>query len=309
MGRWPETSAASLLKEAADDFYPESHEYVSYTGDSASALCAWIGTDPRIRADKPNAHKRCWQLRCTSSSDDPNQRDDDGDNGGYGRERLRVLMVHGATSMFALTKYVVEAFGWRELNKNYDPQPSKGTVPPGSHWTAERAVDGFDEDGTPALAAGIIGTPNAAYKAAGNGAPFFHEKKVKVYQVFRKRGDVLVYRCDDDREVTVRLDGVESKTQRYSHNAEYTPKCVGADGRTLPKQAWTELNGRYLQKKKQEEFIVAGVMTKEQLEDAAANTCKVPLFDNRGNSFPHPSNAGFDDVAEMHRVVALPYVD
>jgi len=231
-------------------------------------------------------------------------------------ERLRVLIVNGATTIFALTKFIAEAFGWRSAAKAYDPQPSKGTVPPGSHWTVERKVQvgGEEEEGEEEVAteetematmAGIIGAQKSVHKAAGRGAPFFHEKKIKVFQLFHNRGDVLVYRCDDNHLVTVILDGVERTPSYGNRNARFTPKCVGADTISLSKNAWTHLNNQFLGNRRDSTLLVLGPCTQRELEDAAANRYKIPLFDNRGNVLEGVPGS----IAEMQRLVALPFLD
>ena len=52
-------------------------------------------------------------------------------------------------------------------------------------------------------------------------------------------------------------------------------------------------------------MLMSSSLTEEEMDEVIANTYKGPLFDNRGNSLNQ--NYGFEEIAEMHRVVALPF--
>ena len=223
---------------------------------------------------------------------------------------LRVLVVNGAMTMFALTKAIAQAFGLTD--KPYNPQPSKGTLPPGSHWKLDMLDSDADKtiDFINSQMVGLIGNQKNVFKAAGKGAPFFDEKKIKVYQLFRKRGDTLVFRCTgcggEQKQVTVRLDGYEQSST--DKKAWRTPRCVGAD-RRITKPGWNFLNSQLLQNKQDRGFsyvLFCGNLTQAQQQDALNNRFKVPLFDNRGKAIGK-SSAGFEEIKELHRVVALPF--
>ena len=154
--------ASAMLKSAASNYKPTA-EYTSYDNSAAQSLLEHIESNIGIRRDAQDAHKREWQLRCVSEYSH-NQ-----------NEKLRVLVVNGAMTMFALTKAIDHVFGLTD--KEYNPQPSKGTLPPGSHWQ----LDMLDSDTDKAIdfinsqMAGLIGNQKNVYKAAGKGAPFFDE--------------------------------------------------------------------------------------------------------------------------------------
>ena len=169
-------------------------------------------------------------------------------------------------------------------DKRYNPQPSKGTLPPGSHCKLDRCDSDADKlfDFINSQMAGLIGNQKNVYSAAGKGAPFFNEKKIKVYHLFRKRGDTVTFCCgsgDQEREVSVCLDGYQQSPTHYK--ARYTPRCVGADS-YLSKYGWNILNMTLLQNRENKEwYLVDSSLTEEEREDIAHNEYKVPLFDNR----------------------------
>ena len=288
--------ASAMLKSAAKDYRPTSNEYTSYDNSAATSLLEHIESDIGIKRDAQDAHKREWQLRCTSEYNHGTPPHN---------EMLRILVVNGAMTMFALTKAIAETF--RLTDKPYNPQPSKGTLPPGSHWTIDRMDSDADKffDFINSQMAGLIGNQKNIYKAAGKGAPFFNEKKIKVYQLFRKRGDTLVFRCDDQKQVTVCLDGCD-QSPTYD-KARFTPRCVGADS-YLPKWGWNNLNATFLQNRQHQTgwCLISSSLTEEEREDVIHNGYKVPLFDNRGKAIGK-SSAGFEEIRELHRVVALPF--
>lgn len=270
----------SKLQAAAEGFLPpDDGTYKVFTQNGATMLEGWI--DRYYRVHESDAKKSSWQLRCI---------DEDGD-------RLRVLIVTGSTTMFAMAKYVAEAFGWRPMGKRYDPQPSKGVLPAGSHWTVERVDDRPHAEPNTKMT-GIIGSQKSIFKAAGKGAPFFHDKKVKVFQLMRRRGDTIVFRCDQGK-VTIRLDGYTMNEAFDQYH--YTPRCVGGD---LSKYMWTYLNERYLANKRNEVFLCSSSLTQEEREEVVDNAYKEPLFDNRGRRFN--KNVA---IEEMHRAVALPFAE
>lgn len=285
-----------VLTDATEGYSPSTkEEYADFTQDAALLLKNFIYNS---RFPESTCKKRCWQLRCIGESDDLED------------ERLRILIVNGATSFFALTKYIAEAFAWTPTTTSkgctgrfYHAQPSKGVVPAGSHWLVNRFDERYGTAPNKKMT-GIVGSKNAVFKAAGNGAPFFPEKRVKVFQLFTTRGDTMIYRSSEGgRKVTVRLDGVTCRDGR--DNPRYTPRCVGADSSSLPTRTWTDLNAKYLQNLRGEPMLMSSSLTEEEMDEVIANTYKGPLFDNRGNSLNQ--NYGFEEIAEMHRVVALPF--
>ena len=155
--------------------------------------------------------------------------------------------------------------------------------------------------------AGLIGSQKAVFKVARKGAPFFNEKRVKVFHLLRNRGDLITFHCEDsdkiygDRKLTVRLDGC---TRNGWGNPHYTPRCVGVDDWSLRKWEWSDLNADYLQKKPAEMMIVSSSSTQEEVAEAVANTYKIPLFDNKGKQFNDR-----EAIEEKQRVVALPFVE
>jgi len=291
--------ASSMLKVATKDYKPSSSEYTSYDNSAAASLMEHIDSNIGIKRDAQDANKREWQLRCTSEYNHTHSFSTTKDKELWGKpiepphEMLRILVVNGAMTMFALSKAISEAYSLTD--KPYNPQPSKGTLPLGSHWTLNNSE-----------MAGLIGNQKNVYKMAGKGAPFFNEKKIKVYQLFRKRGDILTFHCNGKPSVAVRLDGYDQSPTYYK--ARYTPRCVGADS-YLPKWGWSYLNDQFLQNKQFEVMLVSSSLTEEEKEDAVKNTYKVPLFDNRGKAIGYGKmSAGFEVVNELHRAVALPFV-
>lgn len=126
-----------------------------------------------------------------------------------------------------------------------------------------------------------------------------------MYQLFRKRGDILVFRCDDQKKVTVCLDGYD---QSPTHDkARFTPRCVGADCH-VTKWGWNNLNATFLQNRQHQTgwCLILSSLTEEEREDVIHNRYKVPLFANRGKAIGK-SSAGFEEIREFHRVVALPF--
>ena len=95
--------ASAMLKPAAADYKPTTPEYTSYDNSAAESLLEHIESNIGIRRDAQDAHKREWQLRCTSEYNHTQN------------EKLRVLVVNGAMTMFALTKTIVQTFGLTEL--------------------------------------------------------------------------------------------------------------------------------------------------------------------------------------------------
>lgn len=294
-------SFSKRLKAASNGYVPSSGEYAPFTQDAALSLERWIATAPFPLSYE--VKKRCWQVRCIH--------DDNGDNGDYfrcgneSRKTLRILIVHGATPIFALTKFVAEAFDCRPSKKTFDPTLTKGSTPPGSHWTIERGSATTND-----TMAGIIGTQTAVDKTVGKGAPFFHDKTVQVYQVLRNRGDTMVYRCcsgNRRQKITLLLDGYEFRRPEHSSRLPCTPKCVGASNE-LSKYEWNDLNEKFLERKPKEWGIVSSSLTEEELNDAVNNMYKIPLFDNEGKKIDQ-RGMGFEAVANVHRLVALPFVD
>ena len=299
--------ASSMLKVATKDYKPSSSEYTSYDNSAAASLMEHIDSNIGIKRDAQDANKREWQLRCTSEYNHthahvlttPPAQD----------KMLRVLVVNGAMTMFALAKAIAETFDLAD--KRYNPQPSKGTLPPGSHWKLDRCDSDADKffDFINSQMAGLIGNQKNVYNAAGKGAPFFNEKKIKVYHLFRKRGDTVTFCCgsgDQEREVTVCLDGYDQSPTYYK--ARYTPRCVGADS-YLSKYEWNLLNMTFLQNKESDKWVlVSSSLTEAEREDVFHNQYKVPLFDNRGKA-TGKSSAGFEEIKELHRVVALPFAE
>ncbi len=280
--------ASAMLKSAATDYKPTT-EYKSYDNSAAKSLLEHIEGSIVMKRDAQNANKREWQLRCISEYNHTHN------------EMLRVLVVNGAMTMFALTKAIAQTFGLTD--KPYTPQPSKGTLPPGSHWQL------LDMSSSENVVAALIGNRKNVYKVAGKGAPFFDEKKIKVYQLFRKRGDTLVFRCTgrggEQKKVTVCLDGYDQS--RSINNARYTPRCVGAD-RHLPKWGWYDLNDDFLKNKGLEKkwYCMSNNVSEEERQDVINNIYRIPLFDHRGKAIGK-SSAGFEEIKELHRVVALPF--
>jgi len=282
-----------VLTDALESYSPSTkEEYADFTQDAALLLKDFIYNS---RFPESTCKKRCWQLRCIGESD-------------LEDERLRILIVNGATSIFALTKYIAESFGWTPITtskgytgQHYQAQPSKGVLPAGSHCLVNRFDERYSAEPNTKMT-GIVGSQNAVFKAAGKGAPFFPEKRVKVFQLFTTRGDTMIYRSDRGRKVTVRLDGATYRDG--ADNPRYTPRCVGADS-SLPNDRWTNLNATYLQNLPGEPMLMSSSLTEEQQDEVVANAYKGPLFDNRGNTLDR--SYGFEKIAEMHRVVALPF--
>jgi hypothetical protein len=299
--------ASAMLKSAASNYKPTA-EYTSYDNIAAKSLLEHIEGSIVMKRDAQDANKREWQLRCISEYNHTHNITTTSDSRLFGKpivppnEMLRVLVVNGAMTMFALTKAIAQTFGLTD--KPYTPQPSKGTLPPGSHW---QLLDNMSSSEN--VRAALIGNQKNVYKAAGKGAPFFDEKKIKVYQLFRKRGDTLVFRCTGrggkQKQVTVCLDGYDQSPSR--EKARYTPRCVGAD-RHLPKWGWDVLNDGFLQNKGLEKklYFFVGNMTEEERQDWINNQFRIPVFDNRGKAVGK-SSVRFEEIKELHRVVALPF--
>jgi len=304
--------ASSMLKNATKDYKPSSSEYTSFDNSAAASLMEHIDNNIGIKRDAQDANKREWQLRCTSDYNHTHSFSTTKDKELWGKpiepphEMLRILVVNGAMTMFALSKAISKAYGLTD--KPYNPQPSKGTLPLGSHWTLNRCDSDADKffDFINSQMAGLIGNQKNVYKMAGKGVPFFNEKKIKVYQLFRKRGDTLTFHCDGQPPVTVCLDGYDQSPTYYK--ARYTPRCVGADS-YLPKWGWNYLNTTLLQNRENKEwYLVDSSLTEEEREDIAHNEYKVPLFDNRGKAIGK-SHAGLEEIKELHRAVALPFAE
>ena len=86
---WP---ASAMLKPATHTFdISENDEYAPFAQSAADTLNNWMEHNFRIRVDGSDAHKRCWQIRCSAEEDS----ECDG-------ERLQILIVQGATTMFML---------------------------------------------------------------------------------------------------------------------------------------------------------------------------------------------------------------
>ena len=298
--------ASAMLKSASTDYKPTA-EYTSYDNSAAKSLLEHIEGSIVLKRDAQNANKREWQLRCISEYNHTHNITTTSDSSLFGKpivppnEMLRVLVVNGAMTMFALTKAIAQTFGLTD--KPYNPQPSKGTLPPGSHWQL------LDMSSSENVRAALIGNQKNVYKAAGKGAPFFDEKKIKVYQLFRKRGDTLIFRCTgrggEQKQVTVCLDGYDQS--RSINDARYTPRCVGAD-RHLPKWGWYDLNDDFLKNKGLEKkwYCMSNNVREEDRQDVIKNIYRIPLFDHRGKALGK-SSAGFEEIKELHRVVALPF--
>ena len=260
--------ASAMLKSASTDYKPKA-EYTSYNNSAAKSFLEHIESSIVMKRDAQNANKREWQLRCISEYNHTHNITTS-DSSLFGtpivppNEMLRVLVVNGAMTMFALTKAIAQTFGLTD--KPYTPQPSKGTLPPGSHW---QLLDNMSSSEN--VRAALIGNQKNVYKAAGKGAPFFDEKKIKVYQLFRKRGDTLVFRCTgrggEQKQVTVCLDGYDQSQSRF-YNARITLRCVGAD-RHLPTTGWNFLNAKFLQNKQLEKqwCLIVGNPTEDELDD------------------------------------------
>src|SRR6056300_1118835 len=89
--------ASAMLKSAAPDYKPTA-EYTSYDNIAAKSLLEHIENSIIIKRDAQNANKREWQLRCISEYNHTHN------------EMLRVLVVNGAMTMFALTKAIAQTF-------------------------------------------------------------------------------------------------------------------------------------------------------------------------------------------------------
>ena len=135
------------------------------------------------------------------------------------------------------------------------------------------------------------------YQSAGNGAPYFTEKLVKVFQILRRRGDDITFTCKYGR-VTVVVDGI---TRSNEGEPRFVPRLVGADDGLL-KDEWTELNQRLMEKMPKQLYLVRADLTEEERQDIVDSHYKYPLFDNRGNAVDKRQN-----IDELHRIVVLPF--
>ncbi|EJK65647.1 hypothetical protein THAOC_13472 [Thalassiosira oceanica] len=108
------------LQHATDFFEPKSQQYMAFTEDLAVACNDWIDNGQPMTENE--SKKRCWQLRCIV--------DDEEDSEDYLDEqsKLRILVVNGATSFFALAKFLSETLGWRAEDKPYCAQVRTSAV-------------------------------------------------------------------------------------------------------------------------------------------------------------------------------------
>jgi hypothetical protein len=135
--------ASSMLKVASKDYKPSSSEYTSYDNSAAASLMEHIDSNIGIKRDAQDANKREWQLRCTSEYNHTHAHVLTTPTAAQDNKMLRVLVVNGAMTMFALAKAIAETFDLAD--KRYNPQPSKGTLPPGSHWKLDRCDSDADK--------------------------------------------------------------------------------------------------------------------------------------------------------------------
>ena len=102
------------LQHATDFFEPRSQQYLPYTEDAAVACNDWIDNN---NGTENESKKCCWQLRCIV--DDEEESEDYLDEE---ESKLRIIVVNGGTSFFALAKFLSETLGWRAEDKPYCAQ-------------------------------------------------------------------------------------------------------------------------------------------------------------------------------------------
>lgn len=273
---------AKKVKKVAPAAPTPIAELSNFTHPAAAKVQAWIDALGDAIGDVKQLQRGKWQLRCTHGSSG----------------RLRVLLVSGATNLFALNRTIAEAFGWGVGLFEHDV--NKGTAPPFSGFLIN----------PPGVKDGqaLVSAKRRANAIGGTkGMAFLSEKAVKVCHVLRSRGDELTYKCGADT-VGITLDGIDPEKR----GRDPLPRCVGADA-SLGNQAmglagnwgWKRLNDSYRGDRKSESLVFCTSTTPNELAAIWMNYFRRPLFDNTGAKF----DIGWDaPLPTMLEAVARPFV-
>ena len=147
--------------------------------------------------------KGSWQLRCTCG------------------DTLRVLLLSGSYTGFALNRAIAEAFGVGA--GCFEPHVNKGSTKEGSLLVCGPSNDV------------LVCSKKTAAGALGKAAPLVNDRSIKVCQLLETRGDKLTFHSSGI-EVEVVVDGVS----RGATSKLLLPRCVGAD-RSFEESSWERL--------------------------------------------------------------------
>ena len=263
-----------------------------------------IGTE-RVRLwcqqfEPKTVQRGAWQLRCELVPTKLHSNDKEGrpcyrpfDTRSLRRERaraekegiglpspqVRVIVVSGSYTMFALNKAIAQAFGWGVAV--FEHHVNKGRCPPDSRFVLTRRLSSEKKEGTEedfCRNVVISSRKNAGYDGKTS-APFINDRKVKVCHVFRKRGHSCSYLCED-HHVVVTCDGALSDKSRF-RNRQPLPRCVGFNSCDDLQRAGL-LNDQYCGERAGV-VVMMSETAQDKLIELTRDGMKSPLFDSKGN--------------------------